>query len=127
MPGREMLREGELLKISRKGVNSRHFVLLTDCLLYCTATSFPGLRVSYTIPLDSLQISLGSGEAETEEELEFSITSNVRSCTLRARWGQHHNKNHASKCFQESQRKERVAGGSELRSGGAQEQEGELQ
>ena len=87
MPGRELVKEGELEKISRKGTNSRHFVLLSDCLLYCTAGAYTSLRVSYTIPLDSLQISLQSGlsEVTSEEDLEFSITSNVRSCTLRAR------------------------------------------
>ena len=39
LPGRELVREGELEKISRKGVNTRYFVLLSDCLLYCTNTS----------------------------------------------------------------------------------------
>jgi hypothetical protein len=33
-PGRELLKEGELQKISRKGVGPRYFVLLSDCLLY---------------------------------------------------------------------------------------------
>ena len=35
-PGRELLKEGELQKISRKGVGPRYFILLSDCLLYTT-------------------------------------------------------------------------------------------
>ena len=42
--------------------------------------SGPSLKVSYTIPLDCLIISLVA-----EEETEFTITSTVRSCSLRAR------------------------------------------
>ena len=35
-PGRELVKEGELAKISRKGVTSRYLALLSDCLLYCS-------------------------------------------------------------------------------------------
>ena len=35
-PGRDLVKEGELQKISRKGVTSRYFALLSDCLLYCS-------------------------------------------------------------------------------------------
>ena len=58
--------------------------------------------MSYNIPLEELQISCGlpgavasleagagtntaSEDSCSEESLEFSITSSVRSCTLRAR------------------------------------------
>ena len=34
-PGRDLLREGRLTKISRKGAAPRYFILLSDCLLYC--------------------------------------------------------------------------------------------
>jgi len=37
-PGRELVKEGELHKISRKGAGTRYFVLLSDCLLYTTYT-----------------------------------------------------------------------------------------
>ena len=106
-PGRELLKEGELQKISRKGVGPRYFVLLSDCLLYCTYSgsawttgggSGESLRVSYRIPLTALQVrapaaaaaaggDVASGGAEVADEhyqTEFSITSPVRSCTLRA-------------------------------------------
>jgi len=86
-PGRELLKEGELQKISRKGVGPRYFILLSDCLLY---TSYHGswagdstsLKVSYTIPLNQLHVHVPTAE---DFQNEFSITSNVRSCTLKAR------------------------------------------
>jgi len=86
-PGRELLKEGELQKISRKGVGSRYFVLLSDCLLYATyhgswAGDSTSLKVSYTIPLNQLHVHVPTAE---DFQNEFSITSNVRSCTLRAR------------------------------------------
>ena len=37
-PGRELVKEGELHKISRKGAGTRYFVLLSDCLLYTSYT-----------------------------------------------------------------------------------------
>ena len=86
-PGRELVKEGELIKISRKREDLRYFILLTDCLLYATYTgnlslSSASLRVSYTIPLNHLQIQLPLDE---NSQNEFSITSSVRSCTLRRR------------------------------------------
>jgi len=86
-PGRELLKEGELQKISRKGVGSRYFVLLSDCLLYTTyhgswAGDSTSLKVSYTIPLNQLHVHVPTAE---DFQNEFSITSNVRSCTLRAK------------------------------------------
>ena len=82
-PGRELIKEGELQKISRKGTASRYFVLLSDCLLYCTYSSGHNhnLHVSYNISLMSLQIRLPNAE---DFQCEFNITSPVRSCTLRA-------------------------------------------
>ena len=87
-PGRELLKEGELQKISRKGVGPRYFILLSDCLLY---TSYHGswagdstsLKVTYTIPLNQLHVHVPTAE---DFQNEFSITSNVRSCTLKARY-----------------------------------------
>merc|ERR1719410_1770712 len=86
-PGRDLVKEGELQKISRKGVTSRYFALLSDCLLYCSyqgswAGDSTSLKVGYTIPLNQLQVQVPTAE---DFQNEFSITSNVRSCTLRAR------------------------------------------
>ena len=90
-PGRDLVKEGELQKMSRKGVGPRYFVLMSDCLLYCTyAGSWSGdstsLRVTYKIPLSALQVRVTSTAAGgvAEYENEFNITSPVRSCTLRA-------------------------------------------
>ena len=44
---------------------------------------FPYFQVSYTIPLNQLQVQVPTAE---DFQNEFSITSNVRSCTLRARY-----------------------------------------
>merc|ERR1711997_123685 len=76
-----------------KGVGPRYFILLSDCLLY---TSYHGswagdstsLKVSYTIPLNQLHVHVPTAE---DYQNEFSITSNVRSCTLRARSVQERN------------------------------------
>jgi len=88
-PGRELVKEGELHKISRKGVGSRYFILLSDSLLY---TSYQGawagdntsLKVTYSIMLNQLSVNLSPCQ-DREYSTEFSITSNVRSCTLRAK------------------------------------------
>lgn len=85
-PGRELIKEGELQKISRKGIGPRYFVLLSDCLLYCTYSgSWTGdstnLRVSYKIPLTALQVRVPNYD---DYQNEFYITSPVRSCTLRS-------------------------------------------
>ena len=88
-PGRDLLKEGELQKISRKGVGPRYFILLSDCLLYTTyqgawsGDHVPNLKVSYNIMLNQLHVHVPQAE---DFQCEFSITSNVRSCTLRARW-----------------------------------------
>ena len=74
-------------KISRKEVVPRYFILLSDCLLY---TTYQGtwmddstrLRVSYVIMLNQLRISVPQSEAF---QTEFSVTSNVRGFTVRAR------------------------------------------
>merc|ERR1719410_3210274 len=92
-PGRDLVKEGELQKISRKGVTSRYFALLSDCLLYCSyqgswAGDSTSLKVGYTIPLNQLQVQVPTAE---DYQNEFSITSNVRSCTLRARSVQERN------------------------------------
>eukprot|EP00092_Neocalanus_flemingeri_P072430 GFUD01089170.1.p1 GENE.GFUD01089170.1~~GFUD01089170.1.p1 ORF type:complete len:841 (-),score=219.96 GFUD01089170.1:209-2731(-) len=85
-PGRELIKEGELQKISRKEVVPRYFILLTDCLLYTTyhgpwVDDSTSLRVSYMIMLNQLRITVPQSEAF---QTEFSITSNVRSVTVRA-------------------------------------------
>ncbi len=99
-PGRELVKEGELQKISRKGEGPRYFVLLSDCLLYCTYSGWShdgsdpattsALRVTYRIPLTALQVR-APPSAEGHYALEFNVTSPVRSCTLRASTPQERN------------------------------------
>jgi len=84
-PGRELIKEGELQKISRKEVVPRYFILLSDCLLYTTyhgpwVDNNTSLKVSYMIMLNQLRISVPQSETF---QTEFSITSNVRSVTVR--------------------------------------------
>jgi len=86
-PGRHLIKEGELSKISRKGEDPRYFILLSDCLLYTAysgnlSTDLMALKLSYKIPLTSLGVK-ASSKAD-DFQTEFSITSAVRSCTLRA-------------------------------------------
>ena len=81
-PGRELLKEGELLKISRKGVDPRYFILLTDCLLYTQySTTTTNLKLSYEIRLEHLQLQVPKAD---DFQTEFSFTSPGRSATLRA-------------------------------------------
>ena len=75
------------MKISRKGTNPRYFILLSDCLLYTAysgnlTTDLTTLRLSYKIPLTQLKVDVSNRADDFQNE--FSITSTVRSCTLRA-------------------------------------------
>ena len=83
------MREGEVMKISRKEVVPRYFILLTDCLLYCShygagawVDDTSGLKVSYVIMLNHLKVIVPTAETF---QTEFSITSNVRSVTVRTK------------------------------------------
>ncbi|KAJ9595160.1 hypothetical protein L9F63_013518 [Diploptera punctata] len=84
-PGRVFLKDGELFKLSRKGMQPRYFILLNDCLLY---TSYNGsvqsssLKVNYELPLSSMKVNTPQAE---DYRNEFSIISVRRSFTLSAR------------------------------------------
>ena len=87
-PGRELVKQGELQKISRKEVVPRYFILLSDCLLYTSyygpwVDSNTALRVSYVIPLSQLRVV--SGQRSDNLSNEFTIISNVRSFSVIAR------------------------------------------
>ena len=87
-PGRDLIKEGELQKISRKGITPRYFVLLSDYLLYTTYSgSWSGsdttsLRVSYQIPLATLTVKLPPtthlNTVDGEMATELHLTSPVR-------------------------------------------------
>ena len=83
-PGRDLVKEGQLEKISRKEIVSRYFVLLSDCLLYCYFSgSLGGLRCGYQIPIEALTVK-GPGQNDPYQT-EFSITSNITSFSARAK------------------------------------------
>lgn len=91
-PGRDLIKEGELQKVSRKGVGPRYFILLSDCLLYTSysgswsGTDTTSLRVSYQIPLSTLCVRLppNTNHADAEMATELHLTSPVRSFCIRA-------------------------------------------
>lgn len=82
-PGREFVMEGELYKLSRKEMQLRFFILLSDCLLYTSYYgSMTGLRVKNKLPLCGMKVCT----SQTEDCFnEFSIITSTRSFTLRAR------------------------------------------
>ncbi|KAK9496513.1 hypothetical protein O3M35_013207 [Rhynocoris fuscipes] len=79
-PGRKFLREGELYKLSRKEVQLRFFILLSDCLLYTSYVTLSIFKVKYELPLFGMKV-----HTKSTEKYEFSIITSTRSFTLRAR------------------------------------------
>ncbi|KAJ8670649.1 hypothetical protein QAD02_001908 [Eretmocerus hayati] len=57
-PGRKLIRQGPLMRVSRRGNSSfrRHFVLLSDTLLYCKGEPDSSLTVCCLLPLNKCQI-----------------------------------------------------------------------
>ncbi|XP_046405200.1 uncharacterized protein LOC124170493 [Ischnura elegans] len=84
-PGRTFLKEGELQKLCRKGMQNRYFILLNDCLLYAAydrSVQAPGsLKVNNELPLNGMKVEIPIAEGYTNE---FSIISITRSFTLSA-------------------------------------------
>lgn len=83
-PGRHLLKEGELLKLCRREMQPRYFILLTDVLLYTSfASGSPGgaLRLNYELPLEGMRVETPRAE---DFENEFSVISTSRSFTLQA-------------------------------------------
>ncbi|XP_076062355.1 FYVE, RhoGEF and PH domain-containing protein 6-like [Oratosquilla oratoria] len=83
-PGRKLLKEGELLKLCRRGMQPRYFILLSDVLLYTSyAASGVGvpLRLNYELPLEGMRVDTPKAE---DFKNEFSVISNTRSFTLQA-------------------------------------------
>ena len=80
-----LIKDGEVEKISRKLVQTRYLILLSDCLLY---TSYIGLgtslKVGYTIPLGDLQVRAVPPSPDRPSPTEFEITSSVTTFTIRA-------------------------------------------
>lgn len=57
-PGRKLIRQGPLMRVSRRGNSSfrRHFVLLSDTLLYCKGNPDSSLTICCLLPLNKCKI-----------------------------------------------------------------------
>ena len=57
-PGRKLIRQGPLMRVSRRGNSSfrRHFVLLSDTLLYCKGDPESSLTVCCILPLNKCKV-----------------------------------------------------------------------
>ncbi|KAK7079185.1 FYVE, RhoGEF and PH domain-containing protein 5 [Halocaridina rubra] len=83
-PGRDLLKEGELLKLCRRVMQPRYYILLSDVLLYTSyISSGPGgaLKLNYELPLEGMRVETPKAE---DFKNEFSVISTSRSFTLQA-------------------------------------------
>ncbi|CAB3996542.1 Fgd6 [Paramuricea clavata] len=80
-PGRELIKEGALMKLSRKEMQPRMFYLLTDVLLYTTPVANNQFRLNLSLPLEEIQVEL---PVSPDFENEFSIISTKKSFILSA-------------------------------------------
>lgn len=78
-PGRFIIRQGYLDKISRKEVHVRYFVLFNDSLFYLTPVMNEMYKLKEELPLFGMQVEHGS------YEMEFNVRSCKRSFALLAR------------------------------------------
>lgn len=81
-PGRVFLKEGELMKLSRKEMQPRWFILFNDYLLCTTPVQKNLLIVHHELPLTGMKVSIPQ---QQEYQNEFSIISVQRSYTVAAR------------------------------------------
>ncbi|VDP39652.1 unnamed protein product [Soboliphyme baturini] len=85
-PGRKLIKEGEILKHSRKEIQPRYLLLFSDVLLYCApvVSGSSLLRIRNEIPL----ISLGEPYIPDNESCdgEFYLRSDRRSYILLAKY-----------------------------------------
>ncbi|XP_013395110.1 uncharacterized protein LOC106162376 [Lingula anatina] len=80
-PGRVLLKQGTLEKLSRKVLQPRMFFLFNDVLLYTTPTSTGSFRLNHVLPLTGMKVSQ---PAQDDFQNEFSIISVHRSVTVSA-------------------------------------------
>ncbi|XP_023224340.1 titin-like isoform X3 [Centruroides sculpturatus] len=81
-PGRIFLKEGELMKLSRKEMQPRWFILFNDSLFYLICMQQGLYKVNYELPLTGMKVSIPQHQ---DYKNEFSIISVTRSFTLAAR------------------------------------------
>nr|XP_047122541.1 uncharacterized protein LOC101234523 isoform X2 [Hydra vulgaris] len=80
-PGRFLVKEGSLQKMSRKELQQRIFILFTDTLLYCSSVGQTQLKLIHDLPLTEMVVQYPEFEDMTSE---FSIVSKKRSFYLKA-------------------------------------------
>ncbi|ESO08013.1 hypothetical protein HELRODRAFT_75529, partial [Helobdella robusta] len=80
-PGRKFIKEGQLMKLSRKDMQPRMFFLFNDILLYAIAHGYNSYKVRNVISLNGLTISYPEVD---EFETEFNIIAVERSFTVAA-------------------------------------------
>ncbi|CAG2176796.1 unnamed protein product, partial [Oppiella nova] len=81
-PGRVFIKEGELMKLSRKIMQDRWFILFNDCLMYLTAVQNGVFRVNHELSLTGMRVSLPK---QQDFQNEFAVISHTRSFSLAAR------------------------------------------
>jgi FYVE/RhoGEF/PH domain-containing protein 5/6 len=81
-PGRTFLKEGELLKVSRKELQPRIFVLCSDCLFYLSVVQAGIHHLHHEMSLTGMRVTLPKQE---DYKNEFTIISAKRSLIVQAR------------------------------------------
>ena len=80
-PGRTFLKEGELLKVSRKELQPRNFVLCSDCLFYLSIVQAGLFHLHHEMSLTGMRVTLPKQE---DYKNEFTIISAKRSLIVQA-------------------------------------------
>lgn len=83
-PGRVFLKQGDLMKVSRKELQQRRVVLCSDCLFYLTLLQSGLYRLNHEIPLDCMRVSTQKEEHSAYNN-ELTIISPFRSLILQAK------------------------------------------
>lgn len=91
-PGRLFVKEGELLKVCRKQIQPRWFILLNDALLYLTQIqSSDILYLNNELPLDDCSVSTPIEDGLTNDltseqiDTEFTVSTKTRAFALIAK------------------------------------------
>ncbi|XP_051911670.1 FYVE, RhoGEF and PH domain-containing protein 6 [Hippocampus zosterae] len=89
-PGRVFLKEGTLMKLSRKVMQPRMFFLFNDALMYSTPVQSAQYKLNCVLPLAGMKVSKPSQEAYQNElnieSVERSFILSASSATERDEW-----------------------------------------
>ncbi|XP_068611570.1 FYVE, RhoGEF and PH domain-containing protein 6-like [Brachionichthys hirsutus] len=89
-PGRVFLKEGTLMKLSRKGMQPRMFFLFNDALMYTTPVQSGQYKLNSALSLAGMKVSKPSQEAYQNElnieSVERSFILSASSATERDEW-----------------------------------------